>query len=199
MVRDANGQKQAIVGDIPGLLRVKSVGHCFSGSHLELQFLNRQKTAWFVAQILCTTAYEDVSSGGVLCLQFSVVRYFQSRASDFTSWRTNVQRRNIFLFFWCRAADFHHNFIFIQFFPFQIPTCSLYFTRSNNASVRFPVLYGGYYCCSSIFPSTCFSSFQNVFHEWFSFSRHCQKVKQAYVWRIIVACIHRGHAKPFLL
>jgi len=43
--------------------------------------------------------------------------------------------------------------IFIQFFPFQIPTCSLYFARSNNASMRFPVLDGGCYCCSSIFRS----------------------------------------------
>ena len=80
MVRDANGQKQAIVGDIPGLLRVKCVGHCFSGNHLELQFLNRRKTAWFAIQILCRTAYfniKDVLSGGVLCLQFAVVRYFQ--------------------------------------------------------------------------------------------------------------------------
>ena len=53
----ANGQKQAIVGDILGLLNVKCVGHCFSGNHLELQFLNRRKTAWFAIQILCRTAY----------------------------------------------------------------------------------------------------------------------------------------------
>ena len=58
-----------------------------------------------------------------------------------------------FWFFWCRAADFHHNFIFIQFFPFQIPTCSLYFAHSNNASMRFPFLDEGCYCCSSIFCS----------------------------------------------
>jgi len=37
-----------------------------------------------------------------------------------------------------------------SFFPFKFQTCSLYFARSNNASMRFPVLDGGYYCCSSI-------------------------------------------------
>ena len=36
--------------------------------------------------------------------------------------------------------------IYIQFFPFQIPTCSLYFACSNNASMRFVVLDEGYYC-----------------------------------------------------
>ena len=59
--------------------------------------------------------------------------------------------------------------IFIQFFPFQFPMCSLYFARSNNASMRFPVLDEGYYCCSSIFHSTCFSSFQNFFTNDFLF------------------------------
>ena len=43
--------------------------------------------------------------------------------------------------------------IVIQFFPFQIPACSLYFARSNNGSMRFPVLDEGCYCCSSIFRS----------------------------------------------
>ena len=37
-----------------------------------------------------------------------------------------------------------------SFFPFKFQTCSLYFARSNNACMRFPVLDGGYYCCSSI-------------------------------------------------
>ena len=56
-----------------------------------------------------------------------------------------------------------------SFFPFKFQTCSLYFARSNNARVRFPVLDEGYYCCSSIFRSTCFSSFQNFFTNDFLF------------------------------
>ena len=55
MVRDANGQKQAIVGDIPGLLSVKCVGHCFSGNyHLELQFLNRRKQRGSLLKMVTT-------------------------------------------------------------------------------------------------------------------------------------------------
>ena len=43
MVRDANGQKQVIVGDIPGLLRVKCVGHCFSVTILSYNFSTGKK------------------------------------------------------------------------------------------------------------------------------------------------------------
>ena len=126
MVRDANGQKQAIVGDMPGLLCVKCVGHCFSGNHLELQFLNRRKTAWFAAQILCRTAYEDVSSGGVLWLQFSVVRYFQSKDSDLQAGGRLFNGKIFFDSSGLAQQIFIIISIYIQFFPFQIPTCSLH-------------------------------------------------------------------------
>ena len=93
-----------------------------------------------------------------------------------------------------------------SFFPFKFQTCSLYFARSNNASMRFPVLDGGYYCCSSIsqpLPDsefmTCFQfcSFQNFFHEFVFFFTSLPKGLTSLCMKNNVACIHRGHAKPF--
>ena len=60
--------------------------------------------------------------------------------------------------FFDSSGDVQQFFIIISifltsFFPFQIPTCTLYFAHSNNASMRFPVLDEGCYCCSSIFRS----------------------------------------------
>ena len=43
------------------------------------------------------------------------------------------------------------------------------------------------------------SSFLSFFLSFFiSFSHPSQKVQQSYAWSIIVACMHRWHAKPFI-
>ena len=215
MVRDANGRIQAIVGDIPGLLCVKCVGRCFSGNLYELQFLNRRKTAWFAIQVLYWTIYEDIFQWSFLCFQF------QSSDNSSQVFR-NLQtgERTLDGEFFSEFLGSHSRFlskffmVFINIFSF-FSTFSFKFShiylQRNTGRWGFQLCGQSSRCSSSfanqhIFPNsrfvTWFNSFQNCFTHVFLFlffSHHSQKVQQPYAWRIIVACMHRWHAKPFYL
>ena len=115
-----------------------------------------------------------------------------------------------------RTADFYQIFsmVFIYIFSF-FSTFSFKFShislQHNTGRWGFQ-LCGQSSRCSPSFASKHFSQIQDSWHDLVLFSElfHAcfffsffltsfPKVQQPYAWRIIVACMHRWHAKPFYL
>ena len=112
-----------------------------------------------------------------------------------------------------RTADFYQNF-----YGFHISIFSSHFSDSNSVTFLCnTTLVGGFssYVVSlpvAVPPSpiNIFSQIRDSWHDlvlfrivsrmfFFFFFSHVQKVQQTSAWRIIVACMHRWHAKPFYL
>ena len=216
MVRDANGRIQAIVGDIPGLLCVKCVGRCFSGNLYKLLFLNGRKTAHFAVQVLYWTIYEDIIQWSFLCFQFQVLSDNYSQVLEIYKLEIVSSMVKYFSEFLGSHSRFLWNFLWFSY----VSSLSSQLSATNSVTlICNTTLVSGVsiYVVSipvAVFPPLHFTLFpifeildmfywfselfQACFFSVLSFSHHSHKVQQPYAWRIIVACMHRWHAKPFI-
>ena len=119
------------------------------------------------------------------------------------------QKRTPWATWWNFSMVFIYIFSFFSTFSFKSSHISL---QHNTGRWGFQ-LCGQSSRCSSSSPINIFSQIWDSWHDlvlfrivsrmfFFSFfiffAHHSQKVQQPCAWRIIVACMHRWHAKPFI-